>query len=258
MDKFLKTIIREAGKMAKDYFSAGVEHTTKENPADTLTKADIAVSKYLVDVIHEKYPDHHIHSEEMKDDINPGADYEWIIDPIDGTRNFAMGISMWCNIIALMKDGKPYMAAVFNPNSDELFFAEAGKGSYKNGKKITVNNKDSFDHALGHVWRAGNDDGAYGAEIEKYKKANIKLVNHKNVWMHNIGSMISMCHLANGGYDFWIQNGGLEHDLIGPVLIAREAGAVVTHSDGSDWVRGRQDLVVANPNLHVEVLELFK
>lgn len=92
MDTFLKDIIKEAGQIAKGYFDKGVSHEEKSHVADLLTEADLAVSDFLVKKIHETYPDHHIKSEELGEEINPGAEYEWVIDPIDGTRNFAMGV----------------------------------------------------------------------------------------------------------------------------------------------------------------------
>ena len=73
MEEFLKKIIKEAGKLGKQYFDAGVTHRIKENIGDLLTDADLAVSNFLVAAIHDKFPDHHIHTEEDKNDINPGA-----------------------------------------------------------------------------------------------------------------------------------------------------------------------------------------
>lgn len=252
MQTFLLDIIREAGKLAKEYFDAGVTHRTKENLGDLLTDADIAVSNFLVSQIHRRYPDHHIHSEELADDINPGAEYEWVIDPIDGTRNFAMGISFWCQLVAVMKNGAPYLAAIYNPNADELFFAEVGRGAVMNGKAIHVNSTSTLDYGFGVCVRAWRDNpGGYVRMMER-------LIHNTTVWMHNYGTMLACCYVANGGIDFFVGNSGFDHDNLAPTLICKEAGAVVTDSEGKPWQRGRSDLVIANPHLHPRVLELLR
>src|SRR3989338_3959722 len=100
MQAYLRATIKEAGEIAKGFFRRGVTHRTKTNLGDLVTDADIAVSNFLLDAIHRQYPDHQIHTEEEGADINPGATYEWVIDPIDGTRNFAHGIPFWCVMVA--------------------------------------------------------------------------------------------------------------------------------------------------------------
>ena len=258
MDKFLQEIIKEAGGIAMGYFTKGVGHTTKSNLGDLLTEADIAVSDFLVKQIQNKYPDHHIHCEEIAEDINPGAEFEWVIDPIDGTRNFAMGVPFWCVTIAVMKGGQPFLGAVYNPLVDQLFFAEKGKGALLNDKPIRVNNKDSIDYAFACFHRA-NESGTYGDYIERYNVAAMRLIKDTNAWIHSYGSgALAMCYLANGGIDFAAGNAGLDWDYIAPFLIAEEAGGIVTDSDGNPWQRNRQDYVMANPNLHAKVLELFQ
>ncbi|HLD61015.1 MAG TPA: inositol monophosphatase [Patescibacteria group bacterium] len=251
MQEFLKTIIIESGALAKDYFYKGVHASFKANRGDLVTEADIAVEKLLVSRIQEKFPTHHIHTEESKEDINPGAEYEWVIDPIDGTRNFAMGISFWCQLIAVMKNGEPYLATVYNPLSNELFFAEKGKGAFLNNKRITVNTTDSLDFCFGCIVRdTANDTGGF-------KKMASRFITETKGWLHNFGTMLSACHLAMGGVDFFAINCGYDHDYLAPMLICSEAGAKVTDSKGEAWQRGQRDLVIANPKLHPQIMKLF-
>lgn len=252
MDTFLKKLIREAGQLAKEYFDAGVTHRSKAHLGDLVTDADIAVSNFLVSAIQQEYQGHHIHSEEMAEDINRGAEYEWVIDPIDGTRNFAFGIPMWCNLVAVMKSGEPYLAAVYNANADELFFAEADKGATMNGMPIRVNDTETLEHGFAVVTRAWKDNP------EGYVRLMDRLTRETNVWMHNFGTMLGVCFVASGGADFFAGNSGFDHDNLAPALICREAGALVTDSEGNSWRRGRSDLVIANPKLHPKIMELFE
>lgn len=257
MEDFLKTIIREAGAIAEPLFDKGVTHQTKTNLNDLLTEADVSVSDYLVSKIHEKYPDHHIHSEERDEDINPGAEFEWIIDPIDGTRNFARGVPLWCIIIAVVQKGETILAAVYTPKANELFFAKLGSGATMNDMPISVGDKNTMDYLAGSFGRYPEEHPHYGSHIARFKEYAKILNCETNAWIHATGCMMPVCYVASGGFDFFIQNGGMDHDYVGPMLIAREAGAVVLNSDGEKWERGRQDVIVANPVLAEKFLELF-
>lgn len=257
MKDFLTTTIMQAGTLAKGYFDKGVTHREKSHLADIVTDADLAVSNFLVSAIHKEFPDHQIHSEEMKEDVNPGARYEWVLDPIDGTRNFAFGIPLWCTLIAVLENREPYLGAVYSPISNELFFAEAGHGATLNSMPIRVNSIDSFDHAYGYFSRAGNGT-VYGTHGDRYQRAHTRLVQETTAWIHCFGTMLGTCYIASGGVDFMAQNAGLDHDYLAPALICREAGAIVSDSDGNPWTRHRQDIIIANPKMHKKVLALFE
>ena len=254
IEQFLKDTIREAGAMANGYFTKGVSARTKKHLGDLITEADEAVNVFLIEKIREIFPDHGIHSEEQKDDVNPGALTEWIIDPIDGTRNFANGIPFWCVMVGVYVGGEAAQAAIYNPVADELFFASRGHGASLNGLPIKVNGVDSFDHGYGIALRA---DMATDKEAE-FKRLLGRLNNNTSVWMHNLGSMLASCYVASGGIDFFAENAGFDHDYAAATLICAEAGAKVTDADGNPWRRGRRDLVIANPKLHAKVLELLE
>lgn len=258
MEDFLKSIIKEAGSLALDYFHKGVTFETKSHLSDLLTEADIKTSEFLVHAIHTQFPDHHITSEELKIPINAGAEYEWVIDPIDGTRNFAHGIPLWCIIIALVHNGETELGAVYNPIAGELFFAKKDHGATLNGLPIHVNEKEDFDFATVCFSRMPRKTEVYGDYIERYKDFLENMNRKTDTWIHQLGCMLGWCYMASGGFDYCAQNAGLDHDYLAPVLIAREAGAVVTDSDGNEWKRGRQDIVGANPKLHPKVMNLFR
>lgn len=258
MNDFLKEIIVQGGAIAKDYFLKGVSYKTKSHLGDLVTVADQEVSDFLIKKIQEKYPDHGIYSEEQKDILNPESDYLWMIDPIDGTRNFANAIPMWCSMVAIFYRKELIMSAVFNPLSDELFFAEKGKGASLNGMPIHVNNVDSFDFGYGAVVRGTHDMENPNAYQKEFARLSAQVAEGTTVWMHNFGTMLLSVYVATGAVDFYAANAGFDHDFAPVALICREAGALVTGIDGTDWVRGRRDFIVANPKLHPKVLELFK
>jgi myo-inositol-1(or 4)-monophosphatase len=258
MQEFLKELIVEAGAMAKGYFEVGVTRTTKSHPTDFVTEADVAVNNFIVERIKREYPDHAIHSEEIATDTNPGAEYEWVIDPIDGTRNFAHSMPLWCCMIAVLKNNETILAAVYQPVTHELFFAQKGKGATLNDKPIFVSTRPDLRYATASISRMAEAGSVYGTHIERYKDFVTRIVNDTNVWVHSFGNMTAACAVANGGLDFFTQNAGRDYDYLPSVLICEEAGAVVTDSDGNPWTRHRQDIVIANPVLHKEVMKLFR
>ncbi|MDO8499814.1 MAG: inositol monophosphatase [bacterium] len=259
MLEYLKQIIKEAGHLAKSHYLEGIVSEAKSDSTDVVTKADIAVDKFLVEKILAKYPTHGILSEERKSEINPGAEYLWVIDPIDGTRNFAQHVGYWCVMAGITKNGKPYMGAVYDAINDELFYAEAGKGAFMNGKKIQVSNKEDIKHCFLVLSVGQNNTGSnYDSDkYEKYKAFMLKLMGDTGFWFHHFGSMLAICHLAAGRFDAVLHNSGLYHDYVAGFVIATEAGAKWTNSSGGAWERGERDTVIANPKLHTEIMKLM-
>ena len=144
--RMLTDILREAINAGAEqllyFFNGKFTIFNKEGVNNLVTEADHAAEKAIISVIQKNYPDHFILSEETGE-ISSASDYKWIIDPIDGTVNFANGIPICCVSIGVEKDGKMILGAVYNPIMNEFYFAEKGKGSTLNGKKIQVSSKDN-------------------------------------------------------------------------------------------------------------------
>ena len=259
MENFIKEIIREAGFLAKGYYHEGVEHHYKFDSTDLVTAADRAVNDFIIQKIRERFPDHGIISEETEGEINPGAQYTWVIDPIDGTRNFANHIAYWCTMIGVAKNGRPYLGAIYDAMNDELFFAEVGKGAFLNDHPIKVSNasdpyKCFMIFTIG-VFGGGNPyDSGYFPNFFKFYQ---NICRPRGLWAMNYGSMLGTCHLAAGRMDAVLVNGLLYHDSLAGYVIATEAGARFTNCLGENWSRHDKNIVVANPVLHEKLMELF-
>ena len=252
MQDFIEQTIREAGKIALNYFKKGVSiSATKADPDDVVSIADEELSKFFVEKIHKKYPDYGIQDEEQKEVINPKAEYRFVIDPLDGSRNFAAGIPFWCHLVALRKGNETIIGVAYNPISNSYFFAEKGKGAFLNGNKIKVGDRKEIDYAFGvstRVFRWTHRD--------LFKHIVAYLAKNTRARMGNYGSVLIASYLATGGVDSMITNGGVDHDYFVPTLLCQEAGAKVTDSDGNLWQSGRSDLVMANPLLHKKLMEI--
>lgn len=261
MQDFLKAIIKEAGFIAKGYYHEGVEKNYKSDPTDIVTVADKEVSNFIIDKIKHRFPEHGIISEEEKDEYNPSAEYTWVIDPIDGTRNFANHISDWCVMIGLMKNRLPYLGAIYDAMNDELFFAETGKGAFLNEQPISVSSTDDLK-SFSLIFQAGiiRPGSTYSSTPENYPRFiqfYNNLMGDDGHWITSTGSRLNMCRIACGRIDAMVANAGVFHDNLPGYVICTEAGATFTNSKGLPWQYHEMDVVVANPKLHQKLLELF-
>ena len=137
---------REAGKIISDYFQGSFTVDNKEGINNLVTEVDKHSEKRIIEIIRKHYPTHSIISEEVGEMIQDSP-YQWIIDPIDGTVNFAHGIPLCCVSIGLKHNEDLILGAVYNPMMNELFFAEKGKGAFLNDKPISVSTKSDFRKA---------------------------------------------------------------------------------------------------------------
>src|SRR5579871_6407699 len=134
--------VEEGAKVMQEFFHSDFKISNKEGVNNLVTEADHASEKAIFEVIKADYPDHFILSEEAGE-IVMDSNYKWIIDPIDGTVNFAHGLPLCCVSIAVEQDGEMILGAVYNPFIKEFFFAQRGYGATLNDKKIAVSQETS-------------------------------------------------------------------------------------------------------------------
>src|ERR1039458_8176087 len=146
----LKTVLlhaaNEAGKIILQYFNGNFKINHKEGVNNLVTEVDNLAEDKIIEIIKASYPFHSIISEEVGELIQ-ASDYQWLIDPIDGTVNFAHGIPICCVSIGLLHQNELILGVVYNPMMNELFFAERGKGATLNGAPIKVSAKGDFKTA---------------------------------------------------------------------------------------------------------------
>ena len=135
----LKAVEAGAAQL-QHFFNGQFEISHKEGINNLVTEADHAAEKAIFEVIRQEYPGHFILSEETGEIIQDSS-YKWIIDPIDGTVNFANGIPICCVSIGIEQDGQMILGAVYNPFINELYFAQRGFGATLNDKQIRVSDK---------------------------------------------------------------------------------------------------------------------
>lgn len=250
MEKFTKEFIIKAGDIVEKKFGIAKITSHKSHSLDFVTEADLSSNKYIVRQIKNKFPDHGIISEELGN-YNINKDFVWIIDPIDGTINFAKGIPLFVILIALAKKGEIILSSIYDPVHKELFFAKKGKGSFLNNKKIKCSNYKFITQSTGML--------SDRVDVQRIKiLSELSRLNKGENFSINIFSSIgvSAACVASGRNDWAISVGGKIWDYAAPALLAEEAGCRVTNFQGKPWGFNDRNIIIANKNLHPILLKV--
>ena len=244
----------EAGaKELKRYFNNGdLKINNKEGINNWVTEADHAAEKAIIDVIKADFPEHFILSEEAGE-IKTDSDIKWIIDPIDGTINFASSIPLCCVSIGVEKDGEMIFGAVYNPFINELFFAQKGFGATLNEKIISVSKKNEVLHSClvtGFPYTYLDMPNGPLQIFERFIR--------KGVPVRRLGSAaIDLCWVAAGRFDGFFELSLSPWDTAAGYLIVQEAGGRVTDLDGNKYSPYQKQLVATNGLIHDELIEVI-
>ena len=252
----LRTAITEAAKAGAAeimrFFNNDFKISSKEGVNNLVTEADHASEKAIIDVIHRHFPDHHILSEETGE-IIMDSDYKWIVDPIDGTVNFAHGIPLNCVSIAVEQKGEIVMAAVYNPHLNEFFFAEKGKGSTLNDKPIHVSGEPAVINACLVTGFPYTYISTSNSPLEIFER-----FVRKGVPVRRLGSAaIDLCWVAAGRFDGFYEHKLEAWDSAAGYLIVEEAGGKVTDLSGNKFSVYQQMILATNGIIHEEMVEVI-
>ena len=236
---FLATAIEvamHAGRVQMAHFGAADLQVDKKGTIDLVTNIDVAIEREFRALIAERFPDHAVLGEEFEQagqwDRIP--EYCWVFDPIDGTTNYAHGLPIFCCSVALEIRGVPVVAAVFDPNRQELFTAERGQGARLNGKPLRVSSCASLIDSLlvtGFHYDVQRDPAELMALFTQF------ITRARAV--RRLGSAaLDLCYVAAGRFEgFWEQK---LHpwDVAGGALLVEEAGGRVTTRRGGPTPTG--------------------
>lgn len=231
------------------FFNQEFKISNKEGINNLVTEADHASEAAIIKAIHSDFPDHQILSEEAGV-LKNESDYKWIIDPIDGTINFAHGIPLNCISIAVEYKGEITMAAVFNPHLNEMFFAEKGKGATLNDKPISVSNQTKAINAClvtGFPYTYINQPNGPLEIFERFIR--------KGVPVRRLGSAaIDLCWVACGRFDGFYEHKLEAWDSAAGYLLVEEAGGKVTDFNGDKFSPYQHRVLATNGKIHEEML----
>lgn len=215
-----------------------------------VTDVDKKSEDIVIGMIRANFPDHSILSEE-KGRIDTDSKCRWIIDPLDGTTNFAHAFPFFCVSIALEISGEIILGVVYDPMRDELFFAESGKGAYLNNKRIEVSGVRKLSGAfLATGFSYGRRRGKNVANFRKFLL--------KTMAIRRAGSAaLDLSYVACGRFDgFWEMDLN-PWDSAAGYLIVEEAKGVVTNFDGSEYSPYHKDILASNGKIHKAMVSIL-
>ncbi len=250
-------VVRRAKQVAEDASKAAGEALSelhgqtesveyKSDKSDIVTEADYKADNIITTVIENEFPTHGIRSEESDEQVGT-SEYTWLIDPLDGTGNFAHGNPNYSISIALLEDEEPVMGVVYAPETDEMFTAIEGEGATLDGLPISTTERTSLDECM--LLSGYDPNGTFLSHCYQETRG-----------VRSIGSAaLNLCFLAAGSADAVWEFDTYPWDVAAGVVIAREAGATITNADGEQYDpiaahETRNELVGSNGPVHEDLL----
>jgi len=245
--EFATDVARKAGALLVDSYER-LERIDYKSKRDVVTNADYASEHLVINAIKARFPDDAILAEEsgqhagvLRDDGSHNG-RTWVIDPLDGTVNYANGIPFYCVSIGLVVDDRPSVGVVLDPARDDLYSATVDGPACLDGEPVQASTKDELSDyvvSMAVIGRGG---------LSRERKIAPRIRIHRRMG----SAALALAYVANGRFDAFVQNGGLSPwDVAAAGLIAERSGAVVTDVKGKAWwdprLRGARASVVAAP-----------
>jgi myo-inositol-1(or 4)-monophosphatase len=247
---FTTALAQKAGDLQMEYFGKDIQIDLKQ-PRDLVTEVDKKCEELIVSTIRSQYPDHHILSEEGSGDSKDKSGFRWIIDPIDGTTDYAHRHPFFAVSIGLEIEGELSVGVVYAPYLREMFKAAKGSGAFLNDKQITVSKAETLEESL----LATGFNPRIGIKNVSHFKHFLPL----SQGIRRGGSAaLDICYIACGRLDGYWEDGLNPWDMAAGVVIAREAGATVTIKNGNEFITDGDELLITNGKIHEEMAEYFR
>lgn len=249
----LERIARQAGKILSDGYDQ--EHVVNyKGVIDIVTEADHASEAYIIGELQRLFPTHRILSEEAGD-LDGHEEHLWLIDPLDGTVNYAHGVPFFSVSIAYAHKGTVMLGAVYDPMRDEMFIAERGRGATLNGRTLKVSNTDDLVRSLMvtgfpyDLWTTDQNNLDFFGKFARLTQG-----------VRRLGSAaLDLCYVAAGRVDGYWELSLKPWDLAAGSLVAEEAGAKVASLDGHlDYITPPCSMVAATPGIFQKMMEILR
>lgn len=248
----VKYIAKEAGEVVREGFSQNISIEYKTDASNLVTNVDKASEKVITDFIKKEFPTHSIIAEESGNKEN-SSDYTWVIDPIDGTTNFAHKLPIFGVSIGIQKNGENIIGVIYDVMRDALYSTEKGSGAFKNEEKISVSNNSNLEKSVLVTGFAYNRE-------DEYKEA-VKIFGSfltKTRAVRRLGSAaIDFCFVASGVFDgFWEANLS-PWDVCAGILLVEEAGGRVTNYKDEKLNIYSNQYLATNGRVHNKMIKII-
>ena len=243
---------KEAGAILLDYVKSGfrIEHKSLIN---LVTDADHAAEQYVIDSIRSRFPTHRFLAEERGQIEESFSPYRWIIDPLDGTTNFAHGYPAFCVSVGLELQGRCVLGVVYDPSRDELFTAITGYGAQLNGYPIHVSTTSSLDGSLLVTGFAYDIRETPRNNLDHFAKFAVKAQGIRRTG----SAALDLCYVATGRFDGFWEVTLSPWDMAAGSVIVEEAGGCLTNFRGNALSIYGHELVASNGQIHQAMLKVL-
>ena len=254
--EFAVAIARQAGRLLTDSYER-IERIDYKSKRDVVTDVDYRSEALVLEAIRQRYPDDAILAEESgrheSKAAGGGNGRLWVIDPLDGTVNYANGIPFFCVSIGLVTDGRPSVGVILDPARNDLYSATADGPACLDGQPVRVSDKDALSDWVISLTVVGRD----GINAERRVGRAVRIPRRMG------SAALALAYVASGRFDAFVQNGGLSPwDVAAAGLIAERAGATVTDLSGGEWWTASSDqtvsIVAAPQRHHGELLGILR
>jgi myo-inositol-1(or 4)-monophosphatase len=246
---------RDAGRLLAERFGRTLQIANK-GELDLVTESDLASEKLIIDRIKTYHPRHAILAEESgataAGTSEPQSEWRWIIDPLDGTTNYAHGYPCYCVSIGLEHNGRMEVGVIYDPMRDELFTAERGAGASLNGRRMQVSSTDSLSRAL--LCTGFPYDVRERSEFARHF-ANF-IMNAQGV-RRDGAAALDLAYVACGRFDGFWEEGLKPWDVAAGSLLVEEAGGRVSKYDGGPLSIYSPPIMASNGLLHEQMMHVL-
>ncbi len=246
---------REAGNYLKQHLGKIKNIERKSGQEKNLvTEIDKGSEEIIIRLLRRYFPSHDILAEESGTRHRLTSEYRWVIDPLDGTTNYTHGFPVFCVSIGLEWKGELLLGVIYDPNTDELFSAEKGKGAYLNGKRIIVSKVDALQRSLLVTGFPYNIADNPGHAVEHFVKFLMK-----SQAVRRMGSAaLDLAYVAAGRFDGFWEVELNPWDMAAGVLLVQEAGGIVTDFRNDPVSIYRKEILASNGLIQTAMIELLK
>jgi len=229
MKQTIISALKASGEELLKHFGRPVKFKIKESQSSIVTKADLKSDSLIVKMVRERFPSHNIISEESGFS-KKNSKYTWVIDPLDGTSNFASALPWFGILITLLENNTPIMAGAYLPIQDLLYFAGKGKGAFKNGKPFSMEKHSELKNSLvAFSVDYTDNEFLFNQSISIYKNI-VKTCRN----IRSTNSLVDFLYVAEGKFGGCINLFTRIWDISGLGLILTEAGGVMKDINGED------------------------
>jgi myo-inositol-1(or 4)-monophosphatase len=251
MLEFAINVARQAGQLLRDRLGTGF-NVSHKGAINLVTEVDLASERFIREAIASHYPRHEILAEE-EGLTESQSDYRWIIDPLDGTTNYAHGFPIFCVSIALEHRGQTVLGVVYDPMRDELFLAERGGGAALNNRTIRVSDTPELSLSLLATGFPYNIRTSRLTNLDHWANFAIRAQALRRTG----AAAIDLCYVACGRFDGFWELSLNPWDTAAGALIVEEAGGRVSDFAGNQFSNYKPEIVASNGLIHESMLEVL-